>query len=318
MELSQKLSLFRRQVKPCPAPGNGVHCWILSAANSAKYSGLTTAEAYDAIRSAMTRSPQLREIENAVEKAYGSKTQLRRTSSVQSKPAYSEAALKKLAGNLPGFGPLDLWKRSPIDPLTCSSLQYLEHMFDLDDNVVLLSRTDDGSPLIWRHSQERSYLDEQGAILGKVSEKGGFFLINPVDGIERINPVSGKPSVRSADNTLRYRHLLLESDRAPEALWLPAVAQLPLRIKSLVRSGGKSVHILVEVPSGSLEDWEKLYDSLFAKMTLLGADPCAMTNLRQSRLPGVMRREKGEWQELLFLNPHPDGTPICELPILRS
>ena len=58
----------------CPEPGAGVHHWILKAAHHCKKIGLFDQDAGFLIRKHMTRPSKGREIEDAIEKAYQSKS----------------------------------------------------------------------------------------------------------------------------------------------------------------------------------------------------------------------------------------------------
>ena len=63
---------FEKTLRQCPAPGNGVHAWILSCANWARYAGVDEATAETRIVSAMTRKPKPNELRDAIRKAYAS------------------------------------------------------------------------------------------------------------------------------------------------------------------------------------------------------------------------------------------------------
>ena len=122
----------------------------------------------------------------------------------------------------------------------------------------------------------------------------------------------------------RWRYLVLESDRTNSADWLSAVAQMPLPIAAVYTSGGKSVHALVKVDAGSKAHWNEIARKLKPVLTILGADPKAMSAVRLSRLPccerlgatdkyGVYQAYPSpHLQRLLYLNPAPDSTPVCE------
>jgi len=88
------------------------------------------------------------------------------------------------------------------------------------------------------------------------------------------------------------------------------VAQMPLRIIAIYRSGGKSIHVLINVSAASKKDWDTTKDILKRPLVTLGADLGAMTAVRLSRLPQAWRGDR--CQELLFLDPEPDGVPICK------
>jgi hypothetical protein len=151
---------------------------------------------------------------------------------------------------------------------------------------------------------------------------GVWFLAQPVDGQEHVNPRENKDgkikmSRRSMESVTSWRYLVLESDKANARHWLAALVQLPLRIAAIYTSGGKSIHALVRVDASCKERWDAECDGLEPILVTLGADPAALTAVRLTRLPGCYRGDKE--QKLLYLNPRPSGLlPICALPPKRD
>jgi hypothetical protein len=129
-----------------------------------------------------------------------------------------------------------------------------------------------------------------------------------------------------------YRYAVMESDDAPEDLWLKALWKLPLPIVALYTSAGKSIHALLRIDAGSKLVWDKMVRGMntgsrertFSLMSLvcpLGADPAALTAVRLTRLPGCAREgrkvdgkyqryDRPRMQELLYLNPVPPTKPV--------
>jgi hypothetical protein len=62
-----------------------------------------------------------------------------------------------------------------------------------------------------------------------------------------------------------------------------------------------------------VDEWNEIKARIAPGLIIIGADKGAMSVVRLSRLPGSYRAEKKAWQELLFLNPHADGRPICNI-----
>jgi hypothetical protein len=122
-----------------------------------------------------------------------------------------------------------------------------------------------------------------------------------------------------------WRFLVLESDHAPENLWLKALVQLPFPVSAIYTSGGRSVHALVKVGCKTKADFDGLRDDLVQVLAPLGADAAAMTAVRLSRLPGLYRHgskdkdgklqryPKPRWQKLLWLNPTAKAEPILNI-----
>ena len=107
--------------------------------------------------------------------------------------------------------------------------------------------------------------------------------------------------------------MVIESDKAPEHLWLRMLVQLQLPIVAIYSSGGKSIHALVRVDQPSKSVWDQFRDSIKRELVELGADPGSLTAVRLTRLPGCVRGETGQEQKLLYLKPQASGnSPIIE------
>jgi hypothetical protein len=102
---------------------------------------------------------------------------------------------------------------------------------------------------------------------------------------------------------------VLESDDAPEELWLGMLAGLNLPIQAVYRSGGRSIHALLKLPCNAQADWEYARRVLMPVMSAIGADPGAITAVRLSRLPGCWRGKRQ--QRLIYLHPAPDMDGIA-------
>ena len=122
-------------------------------------------------------------------------------------------------------------------------------------------------------------------------------------------------SRRAEENLTDFRHLLIESDEVDPGLWLAALVQLPLPILSIVESGKRSIHALVRTDCHTPGQWEALVDNKWKpRLIRLGACQSSTSAVRLTRLPCCRRECENAEQKLLFLNPAPDFTPICELP----
>jgi hypothetical protein len=199
---------------------------------------------------------------------------------------------------------------------------FLRSLFGSEERVLLFQVYQSQGQMVWNRSAETSQLDQFKMPHGK---KGAWLLINPVTGVfspirrlkSALNPYGR--SRRCVESLTAYKYLLLESDvtEPPEApqLWLAALAQLPLPIISITSSGGKSVHALVRIDAGSIDEWHRVAKNIAKVAVPMGADPAPLKSPAYlSRLPGCFREEKQAWQDLLFLNPFADGMPLCKLP----
>lgn len=156
---------------------------------------------------------------------------------------------------------------------------------------------------------------------------GAWYLAAPVLGTwqpnenNRTADGTARPGRRHAACCTRFPYAVIESDTMPEPTWLRCLAQLHDPIAAIYTSGGKSLHALIKVDAETPADFNRARAALLARLVPIGADPAAITAVRLTRLPGVIRLSKGEsaMQELLYLNPHATtGTPLCTMPIRRE
>jgi hypothetical protein len=136
--------------------------------------------------------------------------------------------------------------------------------------------------------------------------EGAWYLANPIDGELRDG------SFRSGANLTAHRHIVLESDGAPRDQWLAMLVQEPIPIVALTTSGNRSVHALVKIQAKNKVEFDKIRDDYRKKYCPLGADPAAMSAVRLTRLPGVIRNDNWAVQQLLYLAPNATGEPIYQ------
>ena len=209
--------------------------------------------------------------------------------------------------------------RSPVPHHDCSPASFLHALFRKDEHVIVFTKFRSQGQMVWTHPglpyDERA-LDQFRAD----APDGVWFLANPCDGrfrdiprlISEYNP-TGR-SRRAQENLTDFRHLLIESDDVDLGLWLAALVQLPLPILSVVTSGGRSIHALVRTGCHTKAQWDELVDRRWKPgLIRLGACKSSTSAVRLTRLPCC--RRGNALQQLLYLNPDPDFTPICELPI---
>lgn len=262
------------------------------------------------------------------------------------RPDFDRRALERL--QVAGFRPDHAWlaERSPVDPRGVEPGQFLDHLFSPGERVLIFTNFFGqgefghvaGSPgKSWRLGK-RPGVDPEPAQLPAGDRCGAWFLPVPVDG--KWHPTGsvdegGRPKLsrRSGASVLEWRHLLLESDEAPDAEWLNLLAQLPLPISALYTSGGRSIHALLRIRAKSKGHFDAFRDRISPLLAKLGADPAALSGVRLTRLPGVLRHgtekrlkngrlefkayDEPRMQELLFLNPDPEVAPLQQLPRLR-
>lgn len=257
---------------------------------------------------------------------------------------YEPSALQKMM--LRGFNPDTAWlaEHSPWDPRRVTAPGFLDAIFQPGEKTILFIKYASqgqfghiaGSPGKTYYVADRPGLkpticDE----FPSHAREGAWFLPSPVDGKwypngnvdERGNPILSR---RTGHSITCYRHLLLESDDAPEKDWLNLICQLPLPISALYTSGSRSIHALVRIDAKSKSEFDAFRDRVSPLLSKLGADPAAISGVRLTRLPGVVRDgttdKDGRYhkfdpprlQRLLYLNPHPEVSAIRLLPRLRK
>ena len=310
----------------CPVPGNGVNTALLKAAWACKRAGLSPEAAARELSSWISRTPRSGEIERAVQTAYKEKPKTGGVFSKAIKEKYNPRELQKIASKIGAFGIKDLTRRSPIDPVSCTTLDFLSSLYPQNERVFLTDKFTSREGTIWARHYDGQYFDPQELdfLIKPEPGNGTWFLPNPITGEALLldrhknewNPQGW--TIRSEENLTSFRYLVLESDEAPEDLWIKALVQAPVPIVSITTSGGNSIHALVRVNAKSKEHWNQIKDMIAPRFVTLGADPGAITAVRLTRLPGCYRAINGRWQELLFLNPRADGRPIITMPALQS
>lgn len=319
------------EISPCPPPANGVHSWIMSAANSCRHAGMSAQETESFITARITRPPKpTNEVTAAVAKAFNSK--LPRLSS-----AYGGKyiAPKKLAdiqfdpaklSAVAAHGPQPrnwrhwLWERSPKRPETQNAFSFLLHLYAPGELVHVFDRMDSKTPLttvtIDRPMDCRvPALIRNGGNFGY----GIWYLCNPVDGQWHQNPRDeNKLSCRAEESITAFRYAVLESDQAAPDDWLAFIVQLPIRISAIYASGSRSIHSLIRLDARTKAGWDALILPLKRPLKLLGADPGCLSAVRLTRLPGCQRPNKNGFQRLLYFCPNPTAERLLALPVIQS
>ncbi len=316
----------------CPPPKEGVHSWVLGAANRCRNAGLPAAAAEQLIAQHITRPPSPpNEIETSVAKAYdGAKMpgrlcaprlgvpprpDARSLAEVTFDPAKLEALARLV--ERPRSWRHFLWERSPKRPEAMSAFAFLLHLYRHGERVLVFDDMKSLRPaatLEMRHPMDcrvPAQIKEGG------HGAGVWYLCNPVDGQWHPNPRQGnRPSCRSEESLTACRYAVLESDKAEPDLWLAFLVQLPARIAAIYTSGGRSIHALIQVDAPDKAAWDAVVEPLKRPLKALGADPACLSAVRLTRLPGCRRPETGGFQKLLYLAPNPPAARLVDLPPL--
>jgi hypothetical protein len=201
-----------------------------------------------------------------------------------------------------------LRKHSPVSiPFLLTPAEFLSAAYEMGDQVLIFSDYRSQGQMLWQKYAFKVDPDEL-ARFARGTPDGVWFLSNPIDGRYHWNERQQKESRRSEESVTAFRYAVLESDCQPLEQWLRILVQLPLPIVSIAASGGKSLHALVRINAASKAEWDQTIAAIKPRLINLGADPGALTAVRLTRLPNCYRGER--FQELLYLDPSPDGEPI--------
>lgn len=263
---------------------------------------------------------------------------------IKKRQDFDPEALKRMM--VRGFNPSLAWfaERSPIDPTNVTPMGFLDAIFKPSEaTLVFLNFYSQGQfghvagepGRTFQLGRRPGEPKRPVTSLPSTAREGAWFLPSPLDG--KWHPTGqvddhGNPilSRRSGASVTAWRHLLLESDDAPEKDWINLLCQLPLPISALYTSGGRSIHALVKIETPSKSAFDAFRDRISPLLSKLGADPAAISGVRLTRLPGVLREgtvdkdgkyhryEKPRLQRLLYLNPDPEIVALSTMPRLRN
>lgn len=172
-------------------------------------------------------------------------------------------------------------------------ITYLEALFDSTDRVSYVTETweKEGRHMPKKGASDRTAGELIAAlhrctdisdVIGTVNEEAGAWI--------RFNPMDGK-DVRN-DNVTAFNYALVESDSQDIEKQYALMQELQLPIAMLVHSGGKSLHAIVRVDAGSIEEYRSRVDYLYTvcRKNGLEIDGQNKNPSRLSRMPGVIRK----------------------------
>jgi len=276
---------------------------LMAVANLAAIAGIPAAEAEARIIQTMPRPPSpLSEVAAAIRKAYaehkpGEQYQPRQIAGPKPKalPMTREAFIRR--GD--GAEESDWWEASPYridwEPGPRDALALLGALYAPEEYLFIGER----------YGAEVATVGDWMRRIESGEPCPPHFIPNPLTGQEHPLP-DGKLSRRGDSAVVSFRFAVAEFDGMgkPEqlAFWW-GYRSAP--IVALIDTGGKSIHALLRVDAPSREAWEAdVEQRLFSRVLCpLGCDAACRNESRLSRLPGHFRREKNQWQRLLYLNP---------------
>jgi hypothetical protein len=223
---------------------------------------------------------------------------------------------------------------SPLEQSSKTASTFLDAIFAPGDRILIFTKQFSQGDFLHLAGAETFRLASKPGVRAVPSPcpsagpEGVWYLVQPVRGDWQPNQnnkdEAGQVQLgrRHAACVTRWPNLVLESDEAPADLWLRALVQLPLPIRAIYTSGGRSVHALVRVNAQSKADFDSIRDQLAPLVCPLGADPGALSAVRLSRLPGCVRLGKRtrdgnleryptpRLQRLIWLDPSAPFAPI--------
>jgi hypothetical protein len=200
-----------------------------------------------------------------------------------------------------------------------SSAGFLYKVFRPGEHVWVTDKTRSSNGLIWTHDGPVQNLAELNHL--RTGQPGVWFLSNPIDGaphqLERLASEHNANGIsfRAAECVTDWRYVVLETDDAPEGLWLKALCLLRLPVVAIYHSGNRGAHALVNLGASTVEQWHERLAPHREHLIRLGACSGTLTPVRLSRLPNCIRGQTGNLQRLLYLTPNADSTPIAERPV---
>lgn len=214
---------------------------------------------------------------------------------------------------------------------------FLDALYDADERVLVFTRyfsqgdfmvTAGGGGCV--RLADKQGVEPVDSPLPHGGPEGVWFLNQPITGDWKLNHAAtnqGAPrwGRRHGDCVTAWRYLVLESDVAAPDLWLRALVLLPLPIAAIYTSGGQSIHALIRLDAEDKPTFDAIRDELVQVVCPLGADAAAMTAVRLTRLPGMLRHgktnkegtlqryDRPRLQRLAWLNPEPAPEALVEI-----
>jgi hypothetical protein len=260
------------------------------------------------------------------------------------RPPFDALKLAQFAGQCRREVTMDwLCARSPvaISPATNQGpetpRQFLDALYDPGERVLVFTRYFSQGDFMWTAGgggcvrlADKQGVEPVASPLPSGGPEGVWFLNQPITGEWKINRANTKDGAsrwgrRHGDCVTAWRYLVLESDVADPDLWLRALVLLPLPIAAIYTSGGRSIHALIRMEVEDKPTFDAIRDELVQVVCPLGADAAAMTAVRLTRLPGMLRHGKQDregrlnryakprLQRLAWLNPEPENESILNL-----
>lgn len=301
------LSQYQDKLSSPVSPGGGCHSWMMSTANLGVIAEKSPEEIFYGIRRVVHPSRPDKEISETIKEALrshgdgnlrGFQAPTRRD--VKTIIPNGDAVFNKIKSDGKYATEAELTAASPIaipeNPKDQQRL-FFETVFSWDDFVFCGDRLQPGT--------DKTILPACEWIL--TGAVGPFAIINPFSGMPAPKKSGDGVTYRGDACVKTFRHCLIEFDdkSIEDQIKFWSVIKLPVR--ALIHAGNKSIHAWLDLANesiGNLDAWEKTIkiDLYEKRLKPLGVDMACSNPSRLSRLPGVFRAEKNQWQRLLWLS----------------
>lgn len=120
-------------------------------------------------------------------------------------------------------------------------------------------------------------------------------------------PEKGKKTTRTINNCYKVRFLYEWDNISLQQQEIITQKLITLGVlQRAVFSGSKSIHHIIELDSKQIpktkEEYHFLHEYIANALELVGYDKQCKDNSRLTRAPGVLRKDKNKWQELIYYN----------------
>jgi len=296
-----------------PPGGNGCHPALLGVANLGLYAGRCPEEVYSDISRNIpigTRQVSDREIWDAVNRASADLRPRPSQAVPKAKPAVraGEAVRNRIIDDGVIDDEADLWEASPIkvdwEP-SDDPVRFLAGLYEPDDLVFIGQAKEPGVM-----GQNIKSVAEWGPHFGNGGNTAPHITVNPLTGLPAPKKSGDGFTYRGDKCVAAYRYAMAEFDDIPYKSQIQFWCAAKLPIRALIDTGGKSIHVWIELCGISSErQWEaKIRRHLYQRLLVpIGVDSACSNPSRLSRLPGY-ERKPGRYQRILWLSPK--GRPI--------
>lgn len=311
-------SRYHSALQKIPPPGAGCHAALLGVANLGVLAGLQDYALESEILAAIpkgNRPVTRREIADAIRKARADAGQpFTPVTGYHARQAMPEPVIKTVEDLLNDCGgPIlpddaDLWESSPVHMdwhHTQDHIRLIEYLYEPGEFVYIGHGRESGDEQRLAVRTATEWIDFFKSCTLTPEEIGNRFphvCANPLTG-SIGETKSGTASLRSDACVSDHRFAVVEFDSIAKAAQIAIELHLFRdNLACLIDSGGKSVHAWVRVNAADADEWTRTIENdLFSMLCRIGVDRACKNEARLSRLPGVLRPDKGQYQRLLWL-----------------